>query len=1040
MAEQKDKIIGGFRVLQEIQVGAGSQGTVYKAECVENLHGVVPVGTVVAMKVMAVQDEGRVLWRKLERRTAELSRLVHPNVVRYYGCFSEQGLFNDVHVVVQEFLQGETLKERLQRFPSGLDADEALHIVDAALAGLEYTTGCGIVHRDVKPGNVFVCLDDAGAVSGVKLIDFEIARQEGGTVTTAAGNIHGSFDYMAPDFTDPGFHGDVKSDIFSMGVVLHEVLTGKTPYQRLDGDDKQANFAFLSRWANPTVGDSPIHVSSRVRRLLSRADEVILRALSPDRSSRFAGFGEFRTALKGVRYRDLVNGPSSYRMLQFIGKGGFGEVFKARHRQSGSLVAVKHLLRSEYADRFYREAKIMKKLRDPCFVQFVDFFVMEAGGGREAFLVMAFLDGMPGSSLRDAIKAAGGSPLPAADVLRAFERYARGLKVMHDAGVYHRDIKPSNLYYPAGRPDLAAIMDFGVARDVNGTATHGMVPGTLDYMPPEVVLSENRGDGGMDIYALGLCLYEALAGRTGYPRLPTGTAAYSAFFGRAKSKVPPVFDHPVLDSVPGLRGLLSEMTVLDPSARLCDASAVAMRIREMRLAVQGGESPDQNGPETCPTEWIGVDIGPIRKKRRIRAIRRVFLCVTSFVLLGALAFAGWKFGVPFVKSHYEQRRRQAILDVERETEENERLLSRQREQEEKEREDRKRELEKERERIAAELAAARKEREEAEALRRQIEEEKRKAEEAESRRIAEEEARRKAAEEEIRRKAAEEEARRKAEEESARIAATKRAEEARLKAEAEAKHKAEEEARLRAAAEVQRKSEEEARLKAEEEARRIAAEEARQRAVEEARLRAEEEARQRAAEEARLRAIEEARIKAAEEEARIAAEEKRRAEEEARLRAEAQARLEAEIAEARRKALEEMQRQLAEEEARRKAEAEAKRKAEEAERKRIAEEAARKAAAANRELAEKALERYDFEEYYDTVKFFYEAKQAGYVLTAEDFAKVDIAYKSRMKDLDQLIKRSYAMLKQGRALIRPLQDIEAERRNLMDWYSELKKR
>ena len=684
----------------------------------------------------------------------------------------------------------------------------------------------------------------------------------------------------------------------------------------------------------------------------------------------------------------------------------------------------------------------MKKLRDPCFVQFVDFFVMEAGGGREAFLVMAFLDGMPGSSLRDAIKTAGGSPLPASDVLRAFERYARGLVVMHEAGIYHRDIKPSNLYYPAGRPDLAAIMDFGIARDVNGTATHGMVPGTLDYMPPEVVLSENRGDGGMDVYALGLCLYEALTGRTGYPRLPTGTAAYSAFFGRAKSKIPPVFDHPVLDSVPGLRELLLEMTELDPSARLRDASVVVSRIHEIRQAVKGVEDRGQNGPETCPTEWIGVDLGMIRKERRIRAIRRALLGATFFALLASLAFACWKFGVPVVKRHYEQRRRQAIQNVERETEEIER-----REREAKERKDRNRELDNERERIAAELAAAKKEREAAEALRRQIEEEKRKAEEAEARRAAEEAERRKAEE------------KRKAEEEAARIAAMKAAEESRLKAEFEAQRKAEEErkakeeaariaamkateeARLRAEFEAQRKSDEE--RKAEEEARIAAmkaAEEARLRAEFEAKRKAEDEARFRAEEEARLRAAEEARIKAAEEEARIAAEEKRRAEEEARLRSEAQARLEAEIAEARRKALEEMQRQIAEEEARRKAEAEAKRKAEESERKRIAQEAVRKAEAEKRELAEKALERYDFEEYYDTVKFFYEAKQAGYVLTADDFAKVDYAYKSRMKDLDRLIKRSYAMLKQGRALIRPLQDIEAERRNLMDWYSSLKKR
>ena len=603
MAEQKDKIIGGFKVLQEIQVGAGSQGTVYKAECVEDKYGLVPVGTLVALKVMAVQDEGGAQWRKLQKRTAELNRLNHPNVVKYHGCFSEQGLFNDVHVVVQEFLQGETLKERLAKQKTGLDVDEGLRIVDAALAGLEYTAGCGLVHRDVKPGNIFLCDD-----GGVKLIDFEIAKQEGGTATASVGNIRGSFDYMAPDFTDPEFHGDVQSDVFSMGVVLHEVLCGNTPYERLDGDDKQANFAFLSRWSQTlSDGHSPIHVSSRIKRLLSHADEVIVHALAPKRDERYRDFAEFRKALKGIRFRSLKNGGTAYQLLQFIGKGGFGEVFKARNRQTGQLVAVKHLMKAAYAERFHREAKIMRKLVSPCFVQLVDFFVLEAGGGQEAFLVMAFLDGMPGSSLRDAIKRRAEMPMEWRDVFVAFARYARGLLAMHKQGIFHRDIKPSNLYYPPGRPGASAIMDLGIARDVNGTATTGQVPGTLDYMPPEVVISDSRGDGGMDIYALGLCLYEALTGKMAFPRLPSGSTAYATFFERAKAHRTPTFDAPEVTGDPEVLALLKEMTDPDATKRMRNAGVLLMRLEALIKARFGDVSADaaDYGPATvAPTTAI----------------------------------------------------------------------------------------------------------------------------------------------------------------------------------------------------------------------------------------------------------------------------------------------------------------------------------------------------------------------------------------------------------------------------------------------------
>lgn len=666
------KTIGGFEILEEIQAGSGSQGTVYKARCVSDVHGFVSPGTVVALKVMPVQDEGGSLWRKLEKRTKELVQLDHPNVVRYHGCFSESGMFNDLHVVVQEFLEGDTLKARLLSAPNGLDADEALRIVKAALSGLVYVSGKGIVHRDIKPGNIFLCSD-----GGVKLIDFEIAKRNGGTTTASAGNIRGSFDYMAPDFTVPDFYGDVRSDVFSTGVVLHEMLTGKTPYRRLEGDDKQANFAFLSRWTHVLQeGEDPIRISVRIKRILSGADVVLKRALSPDRSGRYADFSSFANDVAAIKFRQLQSGSLTYRLLQYVGKGGFGEVFKARELRSRTDVAIKHLLKPEYAARFRREAKVMMKLRGSCFVRFVDFFFLNVGGNHDAFLVMAFLDGMPGSSLRDAIRKSAGSGLPLRDVLVAFECYAYGLATMHGAGLFHRDIKPSNLYFPPGRPEHAAIMDLGIARDIYGTATHGQVPGTLDYMPPEVVLSDSRGDGAMDVYALGLCFYEALTGKTAYDRLPAGTAAYSAFFARAKEKSLPVLTSEPVSTDPDLLALIREMTNPDVSDRLKDAGRVSARIREIRLerypeTVQRPTPPEESEERTeAPTQPLAptlatgefgavldAEIGAARAKR---IFRRILGTVSVLILIAAIAGVAWRFGVPFFRQRVEAVRRQRV--------------------------------------------------------------------------------------------------------------------------------------------------------------------------------------------------------------------------------------------------------------------------------------------------------------------------------------------------------------------------------------------
>lgn len=594
MADLKDKIIGGFRILAEIRGASGSQGQIFKAVCEKPPFAGIEPGTVVALKAMAVHDEDGRAWTKLEKRTSELVRLSHPNVVKYYGCFSEAGTFNDIHAIVQEYLDGETLKQRLARHPSGLDADDALRVTSAALAGLEYTAANGIVHRDVKPGNIFLCTDGS-----VKLIDFEIAHQEGGTTTSASGNLVGSFDYMAPDFTNSTFRGDERSDVFSMGVVMHETITGRTPYQRIEGGSGQANFAFLTRWARLHVdGTNPIRISSRANRLLAHSDEVLEKALAPMPENRYESFAAFREGLKSIRYRDLRNGDKVYRILQIIGKGGFGEVFKARLKGTKLFVAIKHLLKAAYAERFYREARIMAKLHDPCFVQFIDFFEIRHAGNREAFLVMDFLPGMPGNSLRDAIKRANGAPLPVREALLAFARYAHGLSMIHAKGIFHRDIKPSNLYYPEGMPDRAAIMDLGIARDIHGSVTSGQVPGTLDYMPPEVVLSDNRGEAGMDIYALGLCLYEALSGVTAYPRLPQGTAAYAAFFARAKLKAMPDLSAPAVVANAPLHDLLVQMTHPELSERIVDTKAVERRLAELAAATGGGvELPPDSSKE-----------------------------------------------------------------------------------------------------------------------------------------------------------------------------------------------------------------------------------------------------------------------------------------------------------------------------------------------------------------------------------------------------------------------------------------------------------
>ena len=620
MTARGERRLGGFRILSPIKDGKGSQGSVYRAVCERETVPGIAVGEIVALKAMIVRDEGVERFVRIKKRTDLLAGIDHANVVRYRGCFVENDPFNPVVVVVMELLEGQTLKERLEENPGGLDADEAIRIADGALAGLEAAAAAGLVHRDIKPANIFICANGA-----VKLIDFEISRKEGGTVSTASGRFAGTFDYMAPEFADPGFRGDARSDVFSMGVVLHEALTGDVPYARAKEKGEQADFAFLSRWSQRQEGLCAVHVRSSVRRLLSHADVVLRKALAEDPAERYATAAEFRAGLKTIRFRELCSGNRSYRLLRLIGRGGFGEVFKARIRGTGEYVAVKHLLKAAYGDRFKREARVMRQLDDPAFVRFVDYFETQHAGGEEAFLVMAYLPGMPGMSLRDAIKRrTTDAPLPASEVLKAFVRYARGLVTMHRRGIFHRDIKPSNLYYPVGNPAAAAIMDLGIARDVNGTATFGQVPGTLDYMSPEVVVGGSRGDAGMDIYALGLCLYEALSGKTAYPRLPTGPTAFAAFYERARARLQPTFDSPAVQFNPQLLSLLGDMTAIDPARRIQDADALCRRLETVALSCTGAPSLRKEEPPTRPQHeprTVGTTPSSVRPSHSSRSVQ-----------------------------------------------------------------------------------------------------------------------------------------------------------------------------------------------------------------------------------------------------------------------------------------------------------------------------------------------------------------------------------------------------------------------------------
>ena len=270
--------IGNFKILQI--VGMGGMGVVYKAMQE-------PINRIVALKVLPPQlslnDE---LSKRFDIEAKAISCLQHQNIVSLYEAGADKGY----RYFAMQFVDGENLSARIQ-VKKPLPSLEVIDIAKQICRGLRYAHAQNVIHRDIKPQNILIDKENVARLS-----DFGIAKIFSSSGITMTGVTVGTPEYMSPEQAE-GEEVDAKTDIYSLGIVIYEMLTKRPPFL--------ANNPVATAYKH--VHEIPIPPSVKRRDTPKRLELIVLRALKKDKNERYASIDEMLEHLDSVDTSELVD-------------------------------------------------------------------------------------------------------------------------------------------------------------------------------------------------------------------------------------------------------------------------------------------------------------------------------------------------------------------------------------------------------------------------------------------------------------------------------------------------------------------------------------------------------------------------------------------------------------------------------------------------------------------------------------------------------------------------------------------------------------
>jgi eukaryotic-like serine/threonine-protein kinase len=447
--------IGEFEIIDKI--GEGGLAEIYLARQKS-------LNRKVAIKILHPRlSQDANLIQRFDREAITLAEMSHPNIVQII----DRGEDNGRLYFAMQYVAGTDFQRILRK--ENWPLDRKLHVIIQVLKGLDYAHKNGIIHRDIKPANILIDSEDNALIA-----DFGISHILGAEANqlTATGAMVGTFAYMSPEQKEDSSRVDHRTDIYAVGVMLSEVLTGRPPMARIRRPSE----------VNP--------------QLPPEFDAIVTKALQPDPDARYQKAVEMKDELLAVMHKSDVAAvpPTVEKAKAFLGNcsfldtlktGVYSSTYLVEDRTTGSLFVIKKQNKPEVG---LREARLLVNMRHP------NILPLHGAGSDSAKLVIV-MDYAQGGSLADRLV----KPMHHRDARHLMLQIAAGLDFAHRSNIIHGNLKPSNILFD--REDVLKIADFALMPAVDKNVANW-------YAAPE-----RRKSKASDVYAAGIIFYQLLTNR-----------------------------------------------------------------------------------------------------------------------------------------------------------------------------------------------------------------------------------------------------------------------------------------------------------------------------------------------------------------------------------------------------------------------------------------------------------------------------------------------------------------------------------------------